>query len=81
MRRSRGVGTWGPDTPPPHGKAKSNKFPQEYWFGTNLPMSGHQRTASDAPVLATGYRFHRNTGTDPLPLLKKKMNKRQTSGC
>ena len=24
------------------------------------------------PVLVPGYMFHRNTGTDPLPLLKKK---------
>ena len=26
------------------------------------------------PILVAGYRFHRNTGTDPIPLLKKKKN-------
>ena len=30
------------------------------------------------PVLVAGYRFHRNTGTCPIPLLKKNINKRQT---
>ena len=32
------------------------------------------------PVLAAGYRFHRNTGTDPRPILKKNINKRQNFG-
>ena len=51
MSGSRGVGTLDPDDSLPHGKAQSCKFPQEYWFGTleKLPMSGHHRTASDAP--------------------------------
>ena len=31
------------------------------------------------PVLVAGYRFHRNTGTDTIPLLKK-INKRQNFG-
>ena len=31
------------------------------------------------PVLVAGYRFHRNTGTNPIPLLKK-INKRQNFG-
>ena len=32
------------------------------------------------PVLAAGYRFHRNTGTVPRPILKKNINKRQNFG-
>ena len=32
------------------------------------------------PVLDAGYRFHRNTGTDSLPFLKKNINKRQNFG-
>ena len=32
------------------------------------------------PVLVTGYMFHRNTGTDPLPPFEKKINKRPNFG-
>ena len=92
MHGPRGVGTWGSEPPQPHRKAQSCSFPQEYWFGTFGKAQSYRcrplamRHLNDVslasrwwPVLVAGYMFHRNTSTDPIPLLKK-INKHQHFG-
>ena len=76
-------GGGGLDNPLPHGKAQSCKFPQEYWKAQSYqcqviigPLAMHHLNDVSLAgrwwlVLVAGYRFHRNTGTDPRPILKK----------
>ena len=56
MRRSRGVGTGGPDHPARMEKHKAVDFLRNTGLEplekhkTKLPMSGHYRTTSEAPL-------------------------------
>ena len=58
MRGSRGVGTGGPDHPPPPTRIEKHKAVDYLritgWESTKLPMSGHHRSASEASFI---FRF------------------------